>query len=400
MIFNGRGFFFFTLPLSQDSNAPSSPSGSSDIYLKKKIALSITSFALTLVYLGLLAFTGLKAPFIRLSFISHNIFLSFLIFVFAVEIVLSIIKFPVDYCSDFVMEHNFSLSNQPFLKWVLRKMKIDVVGGIVGLVVLIIFYALLVNFQRSWWILFAVFFFLFQILVAQLFPTLILPLFYRLKPLDKEELKSRLQTLVEKFGYRMNGVFSFDLSRETKKANAAMTGLGKTRKIIISDTLLDSFSAGEIEVVMAHELGHLVKHHMMKGIALSAAVSVIGFFVVAQAYSAYAEVIHAPVYALNTLPFLAVLMSILGVISVPVGNYYSRRIEHEADLFALDTTGMNAEFVETMRKLGKLNLSPENPPAWIEKIFFSHPSIGARIKSALDSEEGRSNRPSLLENTK
>jgi len=207
-------------------------------------------------------------------------------------------------------------------------------------------------------------------------------MFYKLKPLANDALHDNLNKLVEKFGYKMSGVFSFDLSRETRKANAALTGLGKSRKIIISDTLIENFSNDEIEVVLAHELGHLVKHHMMKGIIVSATVSLIGFYIMAQAYSAYAALLNLPIYNLVAIPFLALVMTIFGIITMPLGNFYSRRVEHEADLFALDTTGMRKEFVESMRKLGKLNLTPENPPAWIEKIFFSHPSIGARIKAA------------------
>ncbi len=320
----------------------------------------------------------------HLASVSHNQYLALLIFVFSVEILFSLIKFPMDYYADFVVEHRFSLSNQSFLRWFSRKLKGAIVGGIIGVVVLMAFYFLLVNSPGLWWLLFAVFFFLFQVVVAQLFPALILPLFYKLKPLDEEELKSRLQKLVGRFGYRMSGVFSFDLSRETKKANAAMTGLGRTRKIIISDTLLESFSPDEIEVVMAHELGHLVKHHMMKGIILSGIVSTVGFFIVARLYSAYAGAIGVPIYGLAALPFLALLLVALGIIAMPIGNFFSRRIEHEADRFALSTTGKVEDFIGTMRKLGRLNLSPENPPAWIEKIFFNHPSIGARIRYALE----------------
>jgi STE24 endopeptidase len=181
----------------------------------------------------------------------------------------------------------------------------------------------------------------------------------------------------------MGGVFSFDLSRETRKANAALTGLGRSRKIIISDTLLETFSNDEIEVVLAHELGHLVRHHMMKGIIVSAIMSLIGFYIMAQVYSFYAAVFRVPAHDLSAIPFLALEMTVFGIVAMPLGNFYSRRIEHDADVFALDTTGMRKEFAESMRKLGKLNLTPENPPAWIEKIFFSHPSISARIRAAL-----------------
>ena len=338
---------------------------------------------MTIIYIVLLAFTGFLIPFIHLSSIGENIYARFLIFVFSIEIFFSIVKFPYDYYIDFVTEHRFKLSNQSFARWLFRRLKGALIGSVLGVLVLIVFYFLLIHFAKNWWLLFALFFFVFQIFVAQLVPTIILPMFYKLKPLSNDLLTDRLNKLVEKFGYKMSGVFSFDLSRETRKANAALTGLGKSRKIIISDTLLDNFSAEEIEVVLAHELGHLVRHHMMKGIIVSAAVSLLGFFVMAQAYSAYAAALNVPVYELSAIPFLALILTIFGIAAMPLGNFYSRKIEHEADVFALEATGMRKEFAESMRKLGKINLTPENPPAWIEKIFFSHPSLAARIKTAL-----------------
>ncbi len=384
VIFRNHLFFNFARPLSLSEQLPPDASSTSpDIYLTRKITFSVVSFCLTVTYLALITFTSFKSIFINLASFNQNSYMQFLFFVFSIEIFFSIIKFPFDYYADFLTEHRFKLSNQSFAKWFLRKLKGALIGSILGVILLLVFYFLLVHFQQIWWLLFAGFFFLFQVVMAQLFPTLILPLFYKLKSLSNDGLHDRLNKLVEKFGYKMSGVYSFDLSRETRKANAALTGLGKSRKIIISDTLLENFSEDEIEVVLAHELGHLVRHHMMKGILVSAVFSLIGFSIMAQAYSSYAGMLHAQIYDLTALPFLALVMTVFGIIAMPLGNYYSRKIEHEADLFALDSTGMRREFAESMRKLGKLNLTPENPPAWIEKIFFSHPSIGARIKVAL-----------------
>jgi len=376
-ILRDKFFFYLAPPLSlNESQSP-------DIYLKTRITFSLAGIFLTLAFVTLLTFTGLRTFFVHLSSISPNVYVQFLLFVFAIEILFSVIRFPLDYYSDFLTEHRFELSNQTFSKWLFRKLKGALVGSILGVILLFAFYYLLIHFPSAWWLLFAAFFFVFQIFVAQLFPTVILPLFYKLKPLSNEILCDKLSRLVEKFGYRMSGVFSFDLSRETRKANAALTGLGRSRKIIISDTLLENFSEDEIEVVLAHELGHLVKHHMMKGIIVSAVVSLIGFYIVAQVYFSYTAALHVPSYDLMAIPFLALALTVLGIIAMPLGNFFSRRIEHEADLFALDNTGMRKEFAESMRKLGRLNLVPENPPAWIEKIFFSHPSIGARIKAAV-----------------
>ncbi len=378
-------FFYFAHPLSPND------SSSSDAYLKRKISHSILGLSVTLIYLILLTFTSFKNLFVNLASTANNIYLKFLIFVFAIEIVLAIIKFPLDYYSDFITEHRFKLSDQTFSRWLIRKLKSALVGSVIGVILIMVFYFLLVSFTRTWWILFAAFFFIFQVLVAQLFPAVILPMFYKLKPMSEGELYSRLSSLVERLGYHMRGVFSFDLSRETRKANAALTGLGKSRKIIISDTLLENFSNDEIEVVLAHELGHLVKHHMMKGIIVSAITSLIGFGIVAQLYSAYTAALHVHSYDVTAIPFLAFVLTIFGVIVMPLGNFFSRKIEHEADTFALETTGMRTEFAESMRKLGKLNLTPENPPAWIEKIFFSHPSIGARIRAALPESVSSTN---------
>ncbi len=377
--FSNREFSNFTHPLSPDNPI------SSDTYLRRKISLSLVGISLAIAYLVIITFTEARNPFTTIAGISKNPYLSFLVFVFTVQLFFSVVKFPFDYYADYVVERRFRLSNQTSVTWVFRKLKGALVGAVLGVIVLTVFYFFLINSPKLWWLLFAAFFFLFQILVAQLFPTLILPLFYKVKPLENHELHSRLRSLVERFGYNMSGVFSFDLSRETKKANAALTGLGKTRKIIISDTLLENFSDDEIEVVMSHELGHLVKHHMIKGIIVSAVVSLIGFYVIAQIYSAYAAGMHLPLYSLDVVPFLGLVVTLFGLMTMPLGNSLSRKIEHEADMFALATTGMKKEFAESMRKLGNLNMVPENPPAWIEKIFFSHPSIGARIRAAFPS---------------
>lgn len=225
----------FALPVSPDET--SSP----DKYLNRRIAFTIVNLLLTIVYIALLTFTDLKSPFLRFASLSNNIYIAFLLFALGIEILFSVVKFPYDYLTDFVTEHRFKLSTQSFSRWFFRKLKSPLVGSLFGVILLLAFYFLLVHFADIWWLLFAIFLFVFQVLVAQLFPTIILPMFYKLQPLSNVELHDKLNRLVEKFGYKMSGVFSFDLSRETRKANAALTGLGRSRKIIISDTLPREF---------------------------------------------------------------------------------------------------------------------------------------------------------------
>jgi STE24 endopeptidase len=383
MIFSKTEFFFPALLVSFYRRT------SAEGYLLKKIMLTVANLGLTFIYVFFLTFTGFKDFFINLSYVGGNVYIQFLIFIFSIGIFLSIIKFPLDYYAEFVVEHRFRLSDQRFRHWLLRKSKEAVVGSVLGVVILLVFYSLLVHLQVMWWLVFGAFFFLFQIGVVYLFPSTILPMFYKLRPLFNDELFGKLNGLVEKCGFVMNGVFVFDLSRETRKANAALTGFGKTKKIIISDTLLQNFSHDEIEVVMAHELGHLAKHHVIRGVIVSGVMSFMSFYVMARLYSAYTAATQVAVYSLRAIPFLAFVMMVLGIIGMPIGNFYSRMVEREADRFALDVTGKRREFVNSMRKLGELNLIPENPPAWVEKIFFSHPSIGARIRYALGEQRAR-----------
>ena len=178
----------------------------------------------------------------------------------------------------FYLEHRFHLSNQSLGSWLWDQVKGFLVGLVfAGIVVEIIYYVLRM-WPRNWWLIAWGAFIVLFIALAQIAPVVLFPIFYKFQPLQNEELKQRLVRLSERAGTRVRGVYEWKLSEKSKKANAALTGLGKTRRIILADTLLNNYSDDEIEAVLAHELGHHVRRHILKGILLEVAVTFVGFW--------------------------------------------------------------------------------------------------------------------------
>ena len=214
---------------------------------------------------------------------------------------------------------------------------------------------------------------------------LLLPLFFKFRPIEDVDLQNRVARLAHRTNTRLCGIFEWSLGDKTRKANAAVVGWGNTRRIIVSDTLLQNFSGEEIETIMAHELCHHVKNHIWQSIALQSLVTFISFYVAGR-------LLHPLSISLGfqgsgdvaNLPLLALLMTSLSLLALPVVNYFSRRLETAADLYALDVTGDALAFVSSMEKLADLNLADKTPNRLIEFIFHSHPSVEDRIKLAAD----------------
>src|SRR5438094_5993244 len=178
----------------------------------------------------------------------------------------------------FRLEHRFQLSNQKLRAWIWDEFKGFLVGVILASIVTELLYFIIREAPQHWWLLaWAAFLGLF-VLLAQIAPVVLFPIFYKFEPLEDEELKSRLVRLSQSAGTRVRGVYKWKLSEKSKKANAALTGLGNTRRIILADTLLQNYSHNEIEAVLAHELGHHVHRHIFKSIVLQMVVTFIAFW--------------------------------------------------------------------------------------------------------------------------
>jgi STE24 endopeptidase len=245
-------------------------------------------------------------------------------------------------------------------------------------------YFIIRQFPLHWWLLAWGVFLGLVVLMAQLAPVILFPIFYKFEPLQNEELKARLVKLGEKAGTRVRGVYKWNLSEKSKKANAALTGLGGTRRIILADTLLDNYSTDEIEAVLAHELGHHVHKHIPKSIAVQAGITLIGFWGANWILHYSMERLHLfeTLSDFANLPLLILGATVLSFLLMPLMNAYSRYNERQADQYAFRAISAVQPFISSMNKLADQNLAERSPSKFVEWFFHSHPAISHRVAAA------------------
>lgn len=351
----------------------------SNIKLGIGIGKGIVSFILILLFVWLNYSSELEAA---ISIHLQNNYLILLVYIFAIGIASSIIFFPVNFYSEFILEHKYELSNQTFSKWIWENFKGTLVAGVIGIPLLLAFYFFLNLFGSIWWLPFAILMFIVSVVLAQIVPIVILPIFYKVSPIDNEELKESIVNLAKKVGLKVENVFSFDMSKNTKKANAAFTGLGKTKRIILGDTLLESYSKEEIETVIAHELGHYKYKHIVKNIIIGTILSFVTLFAIAKLYElSLSWFDFNSITQIAALPILSLWGMLIGLIQAPLSNILSRKYEYEADEYAVKATDNPEAFKNTLTKLNEQNLGDKDPHPFVEWFFYSHPSIKNRIKA-------------------
>jgi len=243
---------------------------------------------------------------------------------------------------------------------------------------------LLIRHVQHWWLVaWALFLGLF-VLLAQLAPVVLFPIFYKFEPMENEELRKRLVLLSERAGTRVRGVYKWKLSEKSKKANAALTGLGATRRIILADTLLDRYSNDEIEAVLAHELGHHVHRHIFKSILVQAAITLAGFYLANEVlrYAVERSNMFETMSDFANLPLLILVATILSFLLMPALNAYSRFNERQADRYCFQSVASVEPFITSMNKLAEQNLAEKTPSRWVEWFFHSHPAIAKRVAAA------------------
>jgi Zn-dependent protease with chaperone function len=220
-------------------------------------------------------------------------------------------------------------------------------------------------------------------LLANLAPVFLFPIFFKFKPIEDSNLTGRLLELSRRAGTRVRGVFEWKLSEKSKKANAALVGLGNTRRIILADTLLEKFNADEVEAVLAHEFGHHVHHHVFRNMVVQTLMTFLGFYLANLCLLRWGPALgFRGLGDVASLPLLVLVGLGLSFVLLPVINAHSRRLERQADAYALKAIPDKTAFITSMEKLAAMNLSERRPAAWIEFIFHSHPSIGKRIQIA------------------
>jgi STE24 endopeptidase len=346
--------------------------------------LGITDFLVGLVFLVVLLATrwsdSLRDLAYRIGF--QNYSLSLFIYVVLLLAISKALGIGLDYYG-LRLERSFKLSNQKFGSWLWDEVKGFLVGLVLGSIVVELLYFTIRQWPQNWWMLAWVSFIGLFILLAQLAPVVLFPIFYKFEPLDDEDLKRRLIMLSQRAGTHVRGVYRWRLSEKSKKANAALTGLGNTRRIILADTLLDHYTPDEIEAVLAHELGHHVHRHILKSIFVQAVITFVGFW--AANWALHYAVDHHMFEELSdfaNLPLLALVSVVLSFLLMPALNAYSRFNERQADRYAFESIASVEPFVSSMNKLAEQNLAERTPSKWVEWFFHSHPAISRRLAAA------------------
>jgi STE24 endopeptidase len=293
-----------------------------------------------------------------------------------------LINLPLDYYSSYTLEHRFNLSNQTPKSWFVFQFKSWGLGLIIGGAILAGLYAALWYTGWLWGVYVWAGVMVFSILLAKLFPLVILPLFYPAQPLDRPELAERLEKLAGEAGMKISGIYDLALSKDTKKANAMLAGLGSTRRVYLADTLLESFGNDQIAVVFAHELGHHIRGHIYKLIVMSAVVTSLLVGLIWWRLNPHAGTEGAWTGAVAAFAEIMLISTVFPLIIGPITNGISRYFERQADWDALRLTDDPKSFRGAFEKLIKINLADPNPPQWEEIMFDDHPMMSKRLAMA------------------
>jgi STE24 endopeptidase len=297
-----------------------------------------------------------------------------------------LISFPLSFYSGYVLEHRFHLSTLSLRRWFWRYAKRNLLALAFTLLLVLGLYWLIWTTGPWWWLVAAGAFFLVSVILGQLAPVLILPLFYKIERLDSPELTGRMAGLAEGTGLSIEGVYRMALSDETVKANAMLAGLGRTRRVLLGDTLLDSFSPDEIAVIFAHEIGHHVHHHIRKMIVAGLFTSAAGFWICDRLLAGWIPPgPTGPNYAatpIALLPWILLVLTVFAMVLGPLQNAISRRYERQCDRYALVRTGRPDAYRAAFQKLARLNKDDPNPHRLEVLLFHSHPPIGERLAMA------------------
>ncbi|HEY6337637.1 MAG TPA: M48 family metallopeptidase [Candidatus Sulfotelmatobacter sp.] len=364
------------------------PADSADAlrYNRTRRWLGIADFVVGLAFLIVLLVTGWSGGLRDLAYRlgAQNYTLSVFLYLALLLVIGKALGIGLDYFG-FRLERKFKLSNQRLGSWLWDEVKGFLVGLVLGSILVELVYFTIRQSPEHWWFIAWALFMGFFIVMAQLAPVVLFPIFYKFEPLDNEDLRRRLVLLGERAGTRVRGVYRWKLSEKSKKANAALTGLGNTRRIILADTLLDNYTPDEIEAVLAHELGHQVHRHILKGIFVHAGITLFGFWAANWALH-YALDQHLFSFDglsdFANLPLLVLVSTVISLVLMPALNAYSRFNERQADQYAFESVASIVPFISSMNKLAEQNLAERTPSKFVEWAFHSHPAIARRVAAA------------------
>ena len=355
-------------------------------YGRISLATTIADIVIDLVYLGLVAFVfarPLDAWLAGFESLAGPQSVVRLMALFGVVVGLHmLVSLPLSFYDGYIVEHQFGLSNQSLLRWVRNWLIRSSLTVLLGGAMYALLYWLMWQTGDYWWLIAAAVFFVISVVLGQLAPVLIVPLFYKVERIDNLDLAERMKRLAEGTGLAIEGVYRMGLSADTKKANAMLAGLGRTRRVLMGDTLLEEFSGEEIEVIFAHEIGHHVHRHIPKLIATGVVFSILGFWLCDRLIVWWAGIPGAASAPTSSLPVLMLGLAVFQLLLGPLQNAISRHYERQCDRYALERTRDPAAYTSAFEKLARLNKADPDPHPLEVFLLHSHPPIAARLALA------------------
>ncbi|MFH1678994.1 MAG: M48 family metallopeptidase [Candidatus Omnitrophota bacterium] len=353
-------------------------------YSTIKYALAIVDIIYLLSILFLFQFSGF-AVWLRVMlsalFVSNEVVLIFY-YCCVIFLLYFVLSLPLDFYRSYVVEHRFGLSKESFPHWFSDQIKEFFIGFLIFVILVQGFFFFLRNHPDNWWWISGLFWICFSVVLARLFPVLIIPLFFKYKKIDDEDLRQRIFNLAGKMGLKILNVYQIDFSKKTTKANAALTGLGKSKRVILTDTLYGSFSAEEIEVILAHEFAHSLLKHVIKMLILNASAVIFIFYILFKLAPMIFIRFNLGLADISGLGIWLICFVFLQACLVPLLNWISRNMERNADCLAIKFSGNKSAFISMMEKLSEQNLADRKPSRWIKIFFFNHPPVDERIAMA------------------
>lgn len=353
-------------------------------YHKDNLKTSVVTYIISGVFIVALLWFDISKNFVVfIDAITNARFLIILIYFTIFYMIYALITMPLAYLDGFVIEHKYGFSTQDFKAWLKDWVKSFFVSFILGAIVFEIIYLVTNISPTLWWLWLSVIMIIFSVIFANLFPVLILPLFYKTSPIENEDLRSKIEDICKQTKISVRGIFSINLSSKSTKANAAVVGLGNTKRILIGDTLIADYTEDEILCVLAHEITHYRERHMWWLILWQSCTTIVMFYVFYLIYPyIYGLVGFGKVSDIAAFPLFGAIFAVLAFVLKPLGSAISRYYERRADKGALNLTKDPESFIGLMAKFCNKQLSIAYPNPFIEWYKYSHPSPGNRIKSA------------------
>ncbi len=320
-----------------------------------------------------------------------NSFCVFFLFMILTAVPSFVLDIPFSLYSEFVLEKKFGFSNMTLKLWIADTLKSMIIGLVLMALLTFVAAVAFVKFAGSWWFILAAVLIAFTFIMQVVYPKFIAPLFNKFSPLEDGEAKDKIMAILEKVGFKNGGLFVMDASKRSGHSNAYFSGFGKTKRIVLYDTLLKSLTPDELAAVLGHELGHFKLHHITKRLFIMIPMEFVVTFLlykmarIPELYYAFGFLDDITAETITNVQFIGIFLASMlwGAISeivTPVSNIFSRKQEYQADAFGADACGSPEPLINGLIKLNSENLSELIPPKLYVFWNYSHPTLVERIE--------------------